>query len=127
MSLAEYKIKLSSLKVDRSSGHPKPHKVCLLLGLIDNKFILNEELETAFSFHFDRLKKGNDVNSINQPFYHLQSDGIWHFKLKSSAENRFKQLKEEGRTLSKKQIVNLIEYAYLDQQLFDYLKSDVWH
>jgi len=82
MSLAYYQEKLSSLNVDRSSGHPKPHKVCLLFAIIDlidkgsitqNRIELNDDLKAAFTFHFEKLKKGNDANNINQPFYHLQS------------------------------------------------------
>ncbi|MDZ7737328.1 MAG: hypothetical protein U5P41_15535 [Gammaproteobacteria bacterium] len=33
--LAYYLDKLRALRVDRSSGHAKPHKVCLLLAVMD--------------------------------------------------------------------------------------------
>ncbi len=132
MSLAYYQEKLSSLNVDRSSGHPKPHKICLLFAVIDlidkgsitqNRIELNDDLKSAFTFHFEKLKKGNDANNINQPFYHLLSEGFWHFKLKPNATQGLEQLKAAGRTPSENQLKNLIEYAYLDQELFDYLKS----
>ena len=64
-----YQQKLSSLNVDRSSGHPKPHKVCLLFAIMDliqsgvvtqNRFIIDDDLKRAFNLHFERLKKGND-------------------------------------------------------------------
>ena len=79
MISAYYQDKLCRLNVDRSSGHPKPHKVCLLFAIMDlikngqvikNEFIIDEELKTAFSLHFERLKKGNDADKIIQPFYH---------------------------------------------------------
>ena len=53
-----YKNKLTSLHVDRSHGHPKPHKVCLLLAIIDliregkvtkNAFTTDDSLKAAFS------------------------------------------------------------------------------
>ncbi len=134
MSLAYYQEKLSSLNVDRSSGHPKPHKVCLLFAIIDliakgcivhNRIELNDDLKTAFAIHFEKLKKGNDAKNINQPFYHLQSEGFWYFQLKPNVTQGMEQLKAAGRTPSENQIKNLIEYAYLDQELFDYLNSEV--
>jgi len=132
VSFDYYQEKLSSLNVDRSSGHPKPHKVCLLFAVIDlmdggtithNRIELDDDLKAAFTFHFQNLKKGNDANNINQPFYHLQSEGFWHFKLKPNAIQGIEQLRSAGRTPSENQIKNLVEYAYLDQELFDYLKS----
>ncbi|NOX09305.1 MAG: HNH endonuclease, partial [Gammaproteobacteria bacterium] len=95
---AFYQNKLSSLNVDRSSGYPKPHKVCLLFAVIDlikngqvikNEFVINDKLKEAFNAHFDRLKKGNDANNIINPFYHLKSDGIWHFKVKPGKQTAF--------------------------------------
>ena len=53
MISAYYQDKLSSLNVDRSSGHPKPHKVCLLFAIMDlikngqvvkNEFVINDDL-----------------------------------------------------------------------------------
>lgn len=133
MSLAYYQEKFASLKVDRSSGHPKPHKVCLLFAfidliergiVIDNRFELNDELKSAFAFHFEKLKKGNDASNINNPFYHLLTDGFWHFKLKSDAIHDVDQQKSTGITPSESKIRSRIVYAYLDPALFDYLKSE---
>lgn len=127
MSLAFYQQKLASLKVDRSSGHPKPHKVCLLLALMDcmaadathaNRFTL-EELEPGFTEHFARLRKGNDAENIQLPFFHLAGDGVWHLKIRTVREADFQALKSP----SKKQLRELVEYAYLDAALFDYMRS----
>lgn len=134
MSLTEYQVKLSSLNVDRSSGHPKPHKVCLIFALMDsiekqtvveNKFTLSEVLETAFTRFFEKYKKGNDVEAINQPFYHLQSDGFWHFSIKPDSKENYEQLRASGRTPSKNQLKQWVEYAYLDDELFEYIHSDI--
>lgn len=131
---AFYQDKLSSLNVDRSSGHPKPHKVCLLLAIMDlikndqtikNEFILNDQLKTAFTFHFARLKKCNDADKIIQPFYHLHNDGIWHFKIKPEKQSAYDILKANGSTPSSKALFEVIEYAYLDDELFECFHNEL--
>ena len=127
-----YQKKLSSLNVDRSSGHPKPHKVCLLLAVMDliknaqvikNEFVINDELKAAFSFHFERLRKDNDADKIIQPFYHLHNDGIWHFKIKSGKQQDYDILKANGGTPSIKALFDVIDYAYLDNELLEYFRN----
>ncbi len=129
-----YQDKLCRLNVDRSSGHPKPHKVCLLFAIMDlikngqvikNEFIINEELKDAFSIHFEKLKKGNDADKINQPFYHLHNDGIWHFKIKAGKQSDYDILKATGGTPSAKVLFEVIDYAYLDDDLFSYFQNEL--
>jgi len=123
--------KLAGLNVSRSSGHPKPHKVCLLLAVLDlvqdggktgNRFTL-EELEPGFSSHFQKLKKGNDAENINLPFFHLLSDGIWHFKLRPGKKADLEALKSSGQSPSAKWLHEVVDYAYLDEELFGYFRS----
>ncbi len=129
-----YQQKLSHLNVDRSSGHPKPHKVCLLLSILNlvssgratrNAFALDMELKQEFSTHFNRLKKGNDAEKIIQPFYHLHTDGIWHFKIKPGKQDDFEDLKSRGGTPSEKALFEVIEYAYLDEKLFAFFQDEL--
>ena len=129
-----YQDKLCRLNVDRSSGHPKPHKVCLLFAIMDlikngqvikNEFIINDELKDAFSFHFERLKKGNDADKIIQPFYHLHNDGIWHFKIMAGKQDDYDILKATGSTPSIKALFEVIDYAYLDDELFKYFQNQL--
>ena len=77
--LAYYQQQLSSLRPDRSSGHAKPHKVCLLLAVMDliqqnvitdNRIELNDALKVSFSQHFDNYKLGNDKDDPAQPFFY---------------------------------------------------------
>ena len=128
-----YRDKLSSLNVDRSSGHPKPHKVCLLFAVIDlikndqvtkNEFVINDDLKKAFSFHFQRLRKENDDEKIIQPFYHLHNDGIWHLQVKPGKQEAFEALKTRGGTPSIKALFEVIDYAYLDDELFEYFRNE---
>lgn len=128
-----YRDKLTSLHVDRSQGHPKPHKVCLLLAIIDliregtvtkNAFSIDDSLRTAFSAHFKKLQKGNDSENILLPYFHLRTDGIWHFKVKPEMQETFNELTGSGNSIGAKDLSNVIEYAYLDEELFRCLQSE---
>jgi predicted restriction endonuclease len=92
---------------------------------IKNEFIINDELKDAFSFHFERLKKGNDADKIIQPFYHLHNDGIWHFKIKAGKQDDYDILKATGSTPSIKALFEVIDYAYLDDELFKYFQNQL--
>jgi len=130
-----YQNKLKSLHVDRSSGHPKPHKVCLLFAVLDliakgeltkNQITPTDSLKAAFNEHFEKFKKGNDANNIMLPFYHLRSDRIWHFKIKFGKEEEFKALTQKSASPSEKALFDVIDYAYLDDELFaSFLDHDV--
>lgn len=124
-----YYNKLNALNLNRSIGHPSPHKVCLLLAIIDlievghkNQFILSDDLINRFSNYFDKFKQGRDSNDIAKPYYHLSNDGIWHFKL--SDPESFTILESKKRSPSQKQINKFIEYAYLDEELYLLLQSE---
>lgn len=132
MLTEHYRNKLRSLHVDRSSGHPKPHKVCLLLSVLDliesgelteNRIKATESLIKVFHENFERLKKGNDAENINMPFYHLRGDGVWHFSVPDNKKEEFKALESSPGTPSLKRLFEVIDYAYLDPVLFDYFNS----
>lgn len=128
-----YRDKLSSLHVDRSSGHPKPHKICLLLAVIDliregkvakNAFTIDDSLKEHFGLYFQKLQKGNDSENIFLPFYHMNTEGFWHFKVKSGMQEAFNNLVSSGGPQSIKALNQVIDYAYFDEELFSYLQSE---
>jgi predicted restriction endonuclease len=90
-----------------------------------NRFVVNDALKNAFTYHFNILKKANDADKIIQPFYQLHSDGIWHFKVKAGKQAQFESLHAKGGTPSVKSLFDVIEYAYLDEELFNYFKNDL--
>lgn len=130
MTVQYYLAKFSALKPDKSSGHAKPHKVCMLFAVMDviskqanpiNRFVLDETLKSRFSQHFAKLKQGNDQNSPHLPFYHLQSSGFWHLKIKTQMQAEFKA----APSITMGLLDRCVDYAYLDDELFDYLKSPI--
>jgi len=134
MSLSHYQQQLSRLKMDRSSGHAKPHKVCLLLAIIDlidrgiiinNKIYFNDELKNAFTKYFDQFKHGNDKDDPSQPFFYLESSGFWHHKIKDGCESEYKKRIKDRKHGSDAIISRIIDCACLDDELFQYMKSPI--
>jgi len=130
MTVQYYVEKLQSLKLDKSSGHAKPHKVCLMLAIIDlieqgiithNQIQYDDQLKSRFTHYFNQLKQGNDKDTPFLPFYHLQSSYFWTLTIKPEYLQEFKQLK----TASNASIGRCVNFAYLDDELFDYLKSPI--
>ncbi|MEP4892464.1 MAG: HNH endonuclease [Aliiglaciecola sp.] len=130
MSLTYYIEKFQSIRPDRSSGHVKPHKVCLMFAIMDlieqghikqNRIFYDEKLKQSFAWHFNRLKAGNDKNSPYLPFHHLQSSGFWSLAFKADSEIAYRSVK----SVSDATIRNYVAYAFLDNELFDLLKSPI--
>lgn len=125
---------LRSLRPDRSSGHAKPHKVCMMLAVVDliqqgviteNKIYFNETLKQQFTKWFERFQHGNDKNDPSQPFFYLESAPFWFHQPNPEAvteyQERIKKRKHGGPGV----VARTIEYAYLDEALFQNLKSAI--
>ncbi|WP_028862783.1 HNH endonuclease [Psychromonas aquimarina] len=130
MTVQFYLDKFQSLRTDRSNGHAKPHKVCLMFAVIDlieqggitqNRIQFNEQLKAAFTSYFEQLKQGNDQDTPHLPFYHLQSSQFWHLDIKPDHQKEF----EQSKSASSAFIQRCVNFAYLDDELFTYLKSPI--
>ena len=124
MALAFYLDKFRDLNTMRLQGHNKPHKVCMLLAVMDliecgviyeNRIEFNQALKHSFTLHFQRLRAGNDKDSPENPFYHLTFEGFWHIKPVVGVELG------DITGFSKRKIA----YAYLDAELFELMKSSL--
>ncbi|WP_375753588.1 HNH endonuclease [Vibrio sp. HN007] len=124
MSLDYYLDKFQNLNMNSSGGKKSPHKVCMLLAVMDlissgviptNKIELNNPLRERFSFHFKSFAQGRDKNTPENPFFHLRSEGFWHL----SYEDGFEEINISR--YSRKAIA----HAYLDTDLFEFMKSPI--
>lgn len=117
------------LNVSQSAGIA-PNKPVLLLSVIElikqgqiqrNRIYLSPELIAAFLKLWGIL----DINrraDIGLPFFHLRSDGFWHFKAKPGFE--FIELKESKVKVRNVTALNqALDYAYLDGELFAILQE----
>jgi putative restriction endonuclease len=122
-----YTNKFVNLKVSLSHG-VAPNKPILLLSVIEmiglgilhnNEIPLSGELIATFLnlwSHLEPIRKPN----IGLPFYHLISDGFWHYKMKSGFESL---LTAKVQVRSPQAIRQTVEYAYLDSELWELLQN----
>lgn len=127
-NLAYYVNKFVNLRVSRSDG-VAPNKPILLLSIIElvsqgeikqNQIPLSAELIATFLklwSHLEAVRKPD----IGLPFYHLTSDGFWHYQMKLGFESLI-AAKVKIRTPST--IRETVEYAYLDDQLWSLLQNE---
>lgn len=128
-SLNYYANKFAKLRVSRTHGSVAPHKPILLLSVIElieqgllprNQIPLSAELIAAFLKLWQYLGSTNHNADIGLPFFHLQSDGFWHFKPNSGFEA---VLSSGAKVRSVGMIRQVFEYAYLDKELFKILQQ----
>ncbi len=127
MNAQQYLDQLSSLRMDRTKDRPRPHKVCLLLavldlirsgGLRDNRIRFDDALRQAFSRRFDQLKQDNDRDNPEFPYFYLQSSGFWHHRPVSGKEEEYQRRVKDHKAPGPRATPQLIDYAYLDAPLF---------
>lgn len=88
MNLAYYEDRFSRLNLNKSAGRVSPHKVAMLLAVMDliesgklaaNRIPFDEPLLIAFTRRFDELSSEGDVNNPHLPFSisRRKGFGIW--------------------------------------------------
>jgi len=132
MSLLDYENRFSNLKMNTHGGGEKsPHKVALLLAVIEllgadsireNQIYFDQPLKDAFTRQFNNLATPNDRNNPHLPFFHLRSSGFWHHHLKPGKSDSYANLQTASGSA---EIIEHIDYAYLDDELFELLGNGV--
>ncbi|ANV92080.1 HNH endonuclease [Picosynechococcus sp. PCC 8807] len=124
--VAYYQQQFKKLRVDRSRG-TAPHQPIMLLSVIEqieqkhitvNRIYPNASLITTFSKYWSYLAGENHRNSMHLPFFYLKSSKFWHLKVKAGLETAIKGFKPK----SVNTLTALIDYAYLDPELFALLQ-----
>lgn len=131
MSLLDYEKRFSALRMNNTRGRASPHKVALLLAVIDliesekveaNQFFFDGALKDAFTVYFDTLASGSDRNNPHLPFFHLRGDGFWHHKIRPGKQSLYAGRK----TITSSTVLNeLIQYAYFDDELFELMGNRI--
>ena len=106
-----------------------PNQPILLLAVIElihrgdiqhNQIYLSPELIATFQKLWSDLEINRKCD-IGMPFFHLKSNGFWHFKAKPGFEFiESKQSKVKVRSLCS--LRQAVDYAYLDAELFALLQ-----
>lgn len=130
-NLNYYVTKFTKLRVDRAHGCIAPHKPILLLSVIElieqgllshNQIPLSAELIAAFLKLWQPLGSNAHNADIGMPFFHLKSDRFWHFRPNPGFEAL---LFSGARVRAVGVLRQAVEYAYLDDELFELLQQPV--
>lgn len=127
---AHYTERIMTFRQAKIRGEVIVAKPVLMLALIDgvdsgvftnNHFVLNEWLEVRYQSlmrHYTRSSQFDKPTEINNPFWHLSTDGFWHLHLK---------VKEEmSMTPSKAWLKENVTYACFDDDLWVLLQNKQW-
>ena len=122
MTLNHYLSRFQNLSMNQTNGSKSPHKVCLLLAVMDliqDKVIcspeikLNDALKARFTHHFNQRAQGRDRDTPENPFFHLRSEGFWHLDYREGYD----------KDTTKRYSAKAIERAHLDSALFEHMQS----
>ncbi len=126
--LGYYAKKFQRLRVDRAHGLA-PHKPILLLAVIEliaqgkiqeNRIDLSARLNRTFLKYWSYLGSADHNPDISQPFYYLKSGKFWHLVANRGQEWVITE-KLKLKTLG--EVRRVVNYAYLDEDLFDFLRE----
>ncbi|NJL01735.1 MAG: hypothetical protein HC910_14665 [Spirulinaceae cyanobacterium SM2_1_0] len=126
--LGYYAKQFQRLRVDRAHGLA-PHKPILLLAVIEliarseierNRIDLGDRLNHMFLKYWSYLGSVSHNPDISQPFYYLKSSKFWHL-VANPGYARVITDKLKLKTLA--DVRRVVHYAYLDEDLFDFLRE----
>ena len=127
---AHYTDKIMNIRQAKIRGEVIVAKPVLMLALIDgiesgvftnNRFVLNEWLEEHYMklmLQYTRQSQFDKPTEINNPFWHLSTDGFWHLQLKTK--------EEMSTTPSKAWLKENVTYASFDDDLWVLLQNKEW-
>jgi hypothetical protein len=129
MSLLSYEQQFASLKMNQANGEKSPHKIAMLLAMIDlfetnqitqNFIYFDEMLIAAFNTQFEKLARPSDRCNPCLPYFHLRSSKFWHHYIKPGQLTEYRKL-----TTVKSQIIinQYIAFVYLEDELFELLNN----
>ena len=131
MTLDGYLKRITKLRTGLSHGHVKPHKPVMMLAilsLIENKKITSNRIDYSpnllelFKRFFDIVRSEQDALNPLLPFFYLRGDGFFHHRPFNGEEQSYKALIDP---ISIKKFTMIVEYAYLDEELWAYLQDQI--
>ena len=127
---AFYSKRIMNIRQARIRGEIIVAKPVLLLSLIDgigdnvfvdNEFGLTEWLEERYLMLMRKYissSQFSNVTGIENPFWHLATDGFWSLQYRTEPPN--------GNSPSKRWLKDNVEFAYFDESLWILLQNKVW-
>ncbi len=135
MSIDTYTRKFAALKVATHNGHRSPHKICMILAVLDlarsgrlsrNQIYFDPELLTRYLQFFSAVSTNRDNPNAHYPFFYLQSalkggeDSFWHLH---PIPGREIVLAAMSNVRKVSDVTQNIAFASLDSELFELLQQ----
>ena len=136
MSLATYADLFRRLKVNVAHGRASPHKICMLLAVLDlarggalteNRIEYAPPLLERYAMYFNAVRGPGDHPNPYFPFFHLAGSlrgggqSFWHLQPRPGRESVFESM-STARTA--RQMTENIDHARLDTELFELLQDE---
>lgn len=136
MTLSIYQHKFTHLRVNMSGGKASPHKICMLLALLDlarsgslrfNKVEYGPALLERYRHFFNVVRGPSDHPNPYFPFFHMagklqdRSESFWHL---IPIPGRESELASMTTVTSASDITRNISHAELDPELFMLLQDE---
>jgi putative restriction endonuclease len=137
MSLDTYLDRFRRIKVDTTHGSVSPHKICMLLAVLDlarsgafkeNRVYFAPALLERYATYFNAVRTGRNHANPYFPFFYLRGklrggqNSFWHLRAKAGREE---VLAAMSGVRSAREITDNIDYAYVDADLFALLQDTV--
>ena len=140
MSLADYQRKFCALNVNSKNGRRSPHKICMLLAVLDlarggglavNRIVYGPPLLERYNRYFEAVRTEQDHPNAFFPFFYLRGDlramargagrtaSFWHLQ---PLPGREAQLAQMTGVHGHRDITDVIACATLDTELFELLQ-----
>ena len=127
--IAQYKYKFCHLRKGVTKHGAAPHKLILLLAVIreieyerilQNRIEVTEALIDSFmTIWKENIHSGHSA-TFALPFYHLQAEGFWQLHAYPQWET---WLTEQKSISSTSKLREVVQYATLESELFDFVLS----
>ncbi len=131
MSLLHFTRKFAKLHTASKNGDKAPHKPILLLSIIqgfesgeisENRIYITPQLAARFKDNWHTFVTSQSFHpKFYLPFYHMVTEGFWFLKMLPGREIA---LTSSYSPKSFTSLTQVIEYAYLDDELFLLLMND---
>lgn len=124
-ALLRFKQVLPALRRGGGRESPRPHKLVMLLGVLDlaeagelaiNEIFFDEGLIDRFEANFEPHAIQDDLCQPAPPFLHLRSSEFWFHRIIPGRERAYASLSTSGG--GSKRILEDIEYSYLRYDVF---------
>lgn len=137
MSLAAYADQFRRLKVNVAHGRASPHKICMLLAVLDlarggaltqNRIEYAPPLLERYAMYFKAVRGAGDHPNPYFPFFHLAGslrgggESFWHLQPRPGHESVLASM-STARTA--RQVTENIDHAWLDSELFELLQDEL--